>query len=121
VRSARLLLVVPAVLFGWVFADLYFRVSLPGASQLEFLVFRAAAVVVNWLGEGDGHRTLWVLGALATLTVVAWTAGRAGAPLRQGGGLLFAAVQLVLLVLAALMERGMFAGLVFGLVLAVRL
>lgn len=119
-RAARLLLLFFALATGWLFADLYLRIELPLAATAIHLAFRTAAACVAWLQEGDGSRPLLLAGGLATVAVVAAIPGRWTAPLRSLGGLPLAAAQLALLAVAALMERGLAAGIVVGAVLVLR-
>ena len=112
--AGRAVVIVLALVGGWLFADLYLRVDLPLAATGIHLAFRAAAACVAWLEAGDGSRPLIVAAGVAVVAIVAAVPGRWTAPVRSVGALPLVAGQVTLLAVAALMERGLFAGIVVG-------
>ncbi len=98
---------------AWVFADLYFRIDLPGAADLIHLAFRTAAAAVGWLQEGDGSRPRTIAIAAGALLAggLAVTAAGKGLWFWRVVALPAAALMLGGFVIACLMERGIAAGL----------
>jgi hypothetical protein len=120
-RPSRVPLLLAAALVTWLFADLYLRVELPLAAAMLHLAFRAAAACAEWLEGGEGGRPAFVAATALALGAVAIASGRWGGWLRSTLGLPLFAGQLGLVVIAALMERGLFAGIVVGALLGLRL
>ncbi len=108
----------PLVLGGYVFADLYLRVDLPGAAWLAHQAFRALVGPLEWLTEGEGGRLRLALGLAAAVGVAAVAARPARRVVWPGGALLIAAAQLLVIALAVLMERALAAGLLVALATA---
>jgi len=107
-----------AALGGYVFADLYLRVDLPGAAALAHLAFRAIVAPLEWLTEGDGARLKVLLMALGATGVAGLIVPR---PMRwfwQAAAALAAGAMLMVLAIAALMERALAAGLTLAIVAA---
>ena len=102
----------------WILLDLWLRVDLPGAPWLEHLAFRALVGPLEWLTEGSGER----LGVAA----VVWGALLAPALVFRWGRVLdvtgagLAAMQILVGVLALLMEPALLPGLVVALVVGWR-
>ncbi len=120
VRTGKLACTLVAVLGLWVFADLYLRVDLPGVAALLHAVFRALAAGVGWLDEGDGRRPQRVVAIAAAVLVGAALLGRRGLPLWRVIAIPAAGLQLALVVVAALMERGVALGVAVAVAVAVR-
>ena len=112
VKAAGLLL---AAAGAYVFADLYLRVDLPGAAAMAHLAFRALVGPLEWLTEGEGSRLTVALGVLAL-------AGAAGLALPAKLGWIWRALavaaagaMLMVVTIAALMERALAGGLALAL------
>lgn len=120
-RVLRVALGLVAGLVAWVYADLYFRVDLPGARHLTYWAFQAVTRPLALLGE-DFEAPLvllaqgWVVGAVVTLPVRRartwfWRLSAVGG----------AAGLALTLATAFLMERSLAAGLVVAVLVATRM
>lgn len=102
----------------WMLLDLWLRVDLPGAPALEHLAFRALVGPLEWLTEGAGERlgvAMVAAGAvLAPALVFRWWR------VLDVAALGVAALQIVVVVLALLMERALLPGVVVALALGWR-
>jgi hypothetical protein len=114
-RGLRGLGIVVGLLVAWGFADLYFRIDLPGAGRLQHLAFRAVTDALQWL-DVDRSRIQPVALAAGGVAVASVVLGRRGAILQRGIAAMLCAPVVVTLVVAALMERAIFAGWVVGCV-----
>ena len=113
-RALQVVVAVAAVVAAWVFVDLYLRVDLPGVALLLHAVFRAVAAAVSWLDEGDGHRPEVVVSVVAGATLLAVGLGRRGWIWWRLLAFPLVGAQLSLIVVAALMERGVALGVAVG-------
>lgn len=118
-RLGRFAAISSALAGAWLFLDLYLRIDLPLAAGLQSLVFRSAALAVEWMHEGGGGRPATVLAVLAAAGLVAAIPGRLTAPLRSASGVVLLAGQLAAIVIASLMERGLSAGALAGAALGI--
>ena len=109
---------VPAVLAAYVFADLYLRIDLPAAGWLAHAAFRALVGPLEWLTEGEGLRLRFALAVVAATVLAAALVRPVRKVVWPGGALALAGAQLLVLSLAALMERALAAGLVAGIATA---
>jgi hypothetical protein len=114
-RPRRLLLIAASPVL-WVLADLYLRVNLPGAAQLQHVAFRAAAWLPQWLPGGE-FRTRNLVVAVVGVAVIALLAGRRALPLWRAVALCAALAELLAVVIGVLMERAIGGGIVVGLLL----
>jgi len=97
----------------WVFLDLWLRVDLPGAGRLQHLAFRGVTDALQWL-DVDRSRIRPVAIGAGALVGVAVMLGRRGAILQRVVAAALCAPVVVALVVAALMERTIFAAWVVG-------
>jgi len=101
-----------------VFADLYLRVDLPGAAWLAHQAFRAVVAPLEWLTDGGDQRLKGALAAWAVCLPLAWRWPRFGRVFWGGTALVVGLAQVLIVALAALMERALAAGLAVAVVTA---
>jgi len=99
----------------YVFADLYLRVDLPAAGRLQHLAFRGVTDVLQWL-DVDRSRIRPVAIGAGVVVLVAAVTGRRGAIPQRAVAVALCAPVVVAVVVAALMERGLFFAWVLGCV-----
>ena len=119
--ACRFVCLVAVGLGLWLFADLYFRIDLPGAGWLLHQAFRAASVGVRWLEddvEGSRLQGIAALGLIAALAVaVPW---KPSLWPRRVLALPLVVAQLAFLAVAGLMERSLLLGIVVGAAVGIR-
>jgi len=110
--------VLAAAVAGYVYADLYLRVDLPGAAWLAHQAFRGIVGPLEWLTEGGNTRLYAAVGAWAVCVVLAavWRAARG--VVWGSTCVLVASAQLLVVALASLMERALAAGFAVALCVA---
>jgi len=120
-RAARAALIGVGAVAGWILADLYLRVDLPGAAWLTHQLFRALVGPLEWLTEGEEARLYALVLAWLGLAAVSLVVRGVGRGFWAGTALLVTALQLLVVAMAALMERALAGGLAVALVVAWRL